>query len=183
MRIPSSAVLALAAVLATAAPLRAQQADWQNSVSFSPILALFEIIVADYERAVGDEATLGLGLGYWNYNPGDNDGMEGAQDGDASYLALDLKGRFYPDRAFKGIEFGVSLGLARVSFVDDETLEESDATGLAYGFEVGRGWLLGDSERWFLGAAAGAKRFWFGEEDNDLPEVMPTGRLNVGIAF
>lgn len=182
MKFSTKATLALAGLLA-AGPLAAQERNtWDNTVSFSPILALFEIVVADYEHAVGDEATVGVGLGYWNFDGGDDTDLEG-EETDASYFALDLKGRFYPDRAFKGFELGGSLGVARVGFTDDETDEESSATGFAYGVEVGHGWLLGDTERWFLGAAIGAKRFWFGEEDNDLPTVMPTGRLSFGIAF
>jgi hypothetical protein len=174
--------LALAAVLA-ATPASAQQVThWQNTVSFSPILALFEVLVADYEHSIGPEASIGVGVGYWNYNEGDGE-FDDVDETDATYAALDLKGRFYPDRAFKGWELGGSIGVARVGFHDDETGEEDDATGFAYGVEVGHAWLLGDDERWFLGAAIGAKRFWFGEEDNDLPEVMPTGRLSFGIAF
>ena len=180
MRLPHRLALALTC-LTFATPVAAQD-HWDNNISFSPILALFEIVVADYERAVGNEATVGLGLGYWNFNE-DDEGEEFAEDTDASYFAFDVKGRFYPDEVFQGMEFGVSLGVARVGFHDDDTGGESDATGFAYGIEVGHGWLLGDTERWFFGAAVGAKRFWFGEEDDDLPEVMPTGRLSVGVAF
>ena len=181
MKLASKAVVTLAGLLA-AAPLSAQETQWDNTISFSPILALFEIIVADYERRIGPESSIGVGVGYWNFDEGD-DGVDGAEQTDATYFALDLKGRFYPDRAFKGFELGASLGVARVGFHDDDTGDESDATGFAYGVEVGHAWLLGDNERWFLGAAVGAKRFWFGEDDDDLPTVMPTGRLSFGVAF
>lgn len=183
MKLAPKATIALAAVLA-AAPIQAQEVThWDNTISFSPILALFEVLVADYERRVGAEASVGLGIGYWNFDVDvDEDDLE-SDAGDASYLALDLKGRFYPDRAFKGWEFGGSIGLARVGYDDDETDEEVSATGFAYGVEVGHGWLLGDTERWFLAAGIGAKRFWFGEDDEELPTVMPTGRLSFGIAF
>ena len=185
MNLSQKAMIAVAGVL-VAAPLQAQEVThWDNTISFSPILALFEVLVADYERAVGDEATVGLGVGYWNF-----DGVEDELDpegetteDDASYFALDLKGRFYPDRAFKGWEFGGSIGLARVGYNDDETGDEVSSTGFSYGVEVGHGWLLGDTERWFLAAGLGAKRFWFDDEDDDLPTVMPTGRLSFGIAF
>ena len=182
MKLAPKAVLALTGLL-VAAPLSAQETHWDNTVSFSPILALFEVLVADYERRVGPEASIGVGVGYWNFNEEFDDGFEGSDEGDATYFALDLKGRFYPDRAFKGFELGASVGMARVGYHDFDTGEEGDATGFAYGIEVGHGWLLGDNERWFLGAALGAKRFWFGEDDENLPTVMPTGRLSFGVAF
>lgn len=178
MRTTSKAALALIGLLA-ASPLVAQQEpERTQTISFSPVLALFEILVADYEFAVANEATLGLGAGYWHFDS--DDGMD---DAESSYLAFDLKGRFYPDRAFEGFELGASLGLARVGYSDDATGEDESATGFSYGLEVGHAWLLGDTRRWFLGTAIGAKRFWFDEDDNDLPTVMPTGRLNFGIAF
>ena len=187
MKLASKASLVVAGLLA-ATPASAQEVtQWDNTVSFSPILALFEVLVADYERRVGSEATVGVGVGYWNFEVGDDDDGDGVDDGDASYLALDLKGRFYPDRAFKGWELGGSIGYARVGGFDDDETEEVDndgsASGLSYGVEVGHGWLLGDTERWFLGAAIGAKRFWFNDEDDDVPTVMPTGRLSFGSAF
>lgn len=181
MRTTSRAALALISLLA-ASPLSAQERDgrWDNTISFSPILALFEVVVADYERRVSEEATIGIGLGYIPFDEPSEDGVD---DEEGSYTALDLKARFYPDRAFKGWEFGASLGFARIGFHDDTTGEEADATGLSYGVEIGHGWLLGDTERFFVGTAIGAKRFWFGDEDDDIPTVMPTGRLSVGIAF
>ena len=184
MKLASQASLALAGLLA-AAPVSAQEVtQWDNVVSFSPILALFEVVVADYERRVGPEATVGVGVGYWNYEPGDDDDGDGLDDGDANYFALDLKGRFYPDRAFQGWELGGSIGYARVGgYTDDETGEEGETSGFSYGVEIGRGWLLGDTERWFFGAAIGAKRFWFDDDDDDVPTVMSTGRLSFGIAF
>ncbi|HEX6589499.1 MAG TPA: hypothetical protein VF039_10785, partial [Longimicrobiales bacterium] len=172
----------LAAGLLAAAPLSAQEREgrWDNTISFSPILALFEVVIADYERRVADEATIGLGLGYIPFDEASDDGED---DGEGSYTALDFKARFYPDRAFKGWEFGASLGFARVAYHDDVTGEEADARGLSDGVEVGHGWLLGDTERFFVGTAIGAKRFWFDDENDDIPTVMPTGRLSVGIAF
>lgn len=181
MRTTSKAALALVGLLA-ATPLAAQEPERTQTLSFSPILALFEIIVADYELALGTETTLGAGVGYWNFEGEDESDLP-EDDSDASYLALDLKGRFYPDRAFEGFELGASLGIARIGFTDDETGDEASTVGFAYGLEVGHAWLLGDERRWFLGAALGAKRFWFDEDDNDIPTVMPTGRLNFGVAF
>ena len=175
MRTTSNAALALAALL-VASPLAAQEQQRTHTLSFSPILALFEILVADYEYRIGTETTLGAGLGYWNFEEAD-------EVTEASYLAFDLKGRFYPDRAFEGFELGASLGVARIGFTDDQTGADASATGFSYGLEVGHGWLLGDQRRWVLGAAIGAKRFWFDEEDDDLPTVMPTGRLSFGVAF
>lgn len=176
MRTTSKAAAAVAALL-IASPLAAQEELRTHTISFSPILALFEVLVADYEYRIGTETTVGAGVGYWNFEGSEDD------DSEATYLALDLKGRFYPDQAFEGFELGGSLGLARIGFTDDATGADEEATGFSYGIEVGHGWLLGDEKRWFLGAAIGAKRFWFEEDDDDIPSVMPTGRLNFGVAF
>ena len=175
MRSGSKATLAILGLLA-ATPLAGQQLERTQTISFSPVLAMFEILVADYEQALGAETTLGTGLGWWQFDEDD-----AATDG--THLGLDLNARFYPDRAFQGFEFGASVGLARVGFHEDQTGEGNTAIGFTYGIEVGHAWLLGDQRRWFLGTAIGARRYWFGEEDPGLPEVMPTGRLIFGIAF
>jgi hypothetical protein len=181
MRMTSNAAVALLGLL-VASPLAAQAPERTQTLSFSPVLALFEIIVADYEFALGTETTLGAGVGYWHFEEDSNSEFP-EDDAEASYLAFDLKGRFYPDRVFEGFELGASLGVARIGYNQDTTGQDATATGFSYGLEVGHAWLLGDERRWFLGTAIGAKRFWFDEDDDDLPTVMPTGRLNFGVAF
>ena len=151
--------------------------DRSQAISFSPILALFEILQAEYEVRVGPEMTAGLGVGYWNF--GDEE-----EDDEVGYLAVDLKGRFYPDRAFEGFSIGGSIGAARIDYVTDSDSTEAETTGFTFGVEVGRAWLLGDENRFILTTGIGAKRYWFDvEEDDDVPVVLPTGRLGFGIAF
>ncbi len=178
---------ALAALLAfgAALPLSAQTPappQRNHTISASPILALFEILQADYELRVGTETTAGLGVGYWSF--GDED-----ENDETSWLAVDLKGRFYPDEAFDGFAIGGMIGLARIEY-SEETGEEPDiqvteesATGFSFGVEVSRAWLLGDEHRWYLAAGLGAKRYYFDEVDDNVPLVLPTGRLGFGLAF
>ena len=179
MRLRMVATAALL-VLTRAVPAAAQDSDGgpdrSQTISFSPILALFEILQADYELRVHPEATAGLGVGYWNF--GDAEANE-----DVGFLALDLKGRFYPDRAFEGFAFGGSIGVTQIEYFDDSTEADEEQTGFTFGIEVSRAWLLGDENRFFLAAGLGAKRYWFDDVDDDVPVVLPTGRLGVGIAF
>lgn len=44
-------------------------------------------------------------------------------------------------------------------------------------------WLLGDTNRWYVGTGLGAKRYFFETEDDDVMAVLPTGRIAFGIAF
>ncbi|HUF11810.1 MAG TPA: hypothetical protein VMN78_01770 [Longimicrobiales bacterium] len=164
----------------TLAPLAAQsprtEVERTQAISFSPILALFEVLQAEYERKLGEETTGALGVGYFSF--GDDVG-----GGEVSWLAVDLKGRFYPNRALEGFAIGGIIGAARVGFNDDVTGEEDSATGLAFGVDLNWTWLLGDTQRWFLATGIGAKRYYFGEVDDDIPLILPTGRVAFGLAF
>jgi len=181
MKHSTTTVLALATLLA-AAPIAAQQAgpaaeiDRGHAISFSPILALFEILQAEYEVRLGKETTGALGVGWWAF--GDEE-----QNDEVSYLALDLKGRFYPDEALEGFAIGGTVGAARIEYFDDEAEADESTTGFAFGVELSRAWLLGDERRWFLAAGVGAKRYIFDEVDDDVPVILPTGRLGFGLAF
>lgn len=170
-------VVLLASVMAMPASAQSSAApERANAISFSPILALFEILQAEYERKVGAETTAGLGVGYWSFGDADlND--------EVSYLALDLKGRFYPDRALEGFAIGGTVGVARIGYENDTTGEDESTTGFAFGVEVSHAWLLGDEHRWFLAAGLGAKRYIFGDIDEDIPVILPTGRIGFGLAF
>lgn len=100
-------VLAVLVVVASAvpvAPLVAQQAapERQQAISISPILALFKIVQAEYERAVSDNWTLVAGLGYWSF---------GDETDEVSWLATDLKARFYPaGNPLEGFSIGGIVG-------------------------------------------------------------------------
>ena len=177
---------ALALTALTAVPVVAQSPEGvperTQAVSISPILALFEIVQGEYERKLGEETTAALGLGYWSF--GDtSDAVDGSGGDEVSWLSLDLKGRFYPDEALHGFAIGGIVGATRIGYTDDATGQKESATGFAFGVDVSWAWLLGDTERWFLATGLGAKRYYFDEVDDDIPLILPTGRIAFGVAF
>ena len=166
--------VALGALLCAPATLDAQEAaDSRAQISISPILLLAEVINGEAEYAFSDEMAAVFGLGYFTIGEGDTE---------VTYLATDLKLRFYP--AGEPLEgFNISGILGRTSLSEEST----DASGSAFsaGVDLGWSWLFGDAERWFFGVGLGAKRY-FGEETvggTEIDAFLPTGRLNFGIAF
>jgi hypothetical protein len=165
----------IATLLCTPVALQAQEsADAPRAqISISPILLLAEIVNGEAEYAFSDEMAAVFGLGYFKIGEGDSK---------VTYLATDLKLRFYP--AGNPLEgFALTAILGRTSLTEEST----DATGAAtsVGVDLGWSWLFGDAKRWFFGAGIGAKRY-FGDEsvgDTSIDAFLPTGRLNFGIAF
>lgn len=168
-------MVALGTLLCAPVALQAQErAEGPRAqISVSPILLLAEIINGEAEYAFSDEMSAVFGLGYFTIGEGDSD---------VTYLATDLKLRFYP--AGDPLEgFSLTGILGRTSLTEEST----DETGSAFsaGVDLGWSWLFGDARRWFFGAGIGAKRY-FGEETVGGTEIdlfLPTGRLNFGIAF
>jgi hypothetical protein len=179
MRQPSVA-LALGALLA-AAPLAAQAPAAaaparQQVISFQPINAVFTVYAAEYERAVASTLTLGVGA-------------TGFFPDDVSYTAGDLKLRYYPQaRPLQGFSFGGTVGITRVSedVFDEVTGEgERSATGPSAGVMLDYGWLLGASQRFYVGLGIGAKVVFVDDDDfsDDFIARYPTARISVGHAF
>ena len=167
-------MVVLGALLAAPATLQAQEMEVQPraQISISPILALFEIINGEAEYAFSDELSGVFGFGYVNLG----------SDTTLTYLATDLKLRFYPSGTpLEGFEISGIVG--RTTVTNDSTDQSLGLTSI--GVELGRHWLFGDAKRWFFGAAIGAKRY-FGDDTlggTDLFLLLPTGRLNFGVAF
>ncbi len=162
--------------LVLASPLAAQDAAPQRkqALSASPILALFEILNAEYERALGPEFTGVLGVGYWSID-------------DVTWLSTDLKVRFYPNgKALEGFSIGGIVGLTNVDYVDDLTGEDASESAPTIGVDLNWSSLLGDTDRWYVGAGLGAKRYFIDEDEvdnEDVNVILPTARLAFGIAF
>ena len=182
-----SIVVTLLAVGIAAAPLSAQARsgvpERTQTITISPILALFEIVQAEYERKLGEELTGAVGLGYWSFGNTGTDEFGNEIDDEVSWLAVDLKGRFYPRHAFESFSIGGIVGLARIGYRDDVTNTKESATGFAFGVDLNHSWLLGDTNRWYLAVGIGAKRYYFSEIDDDIPLILPTGRIGFGLAF
>jgi len=175
---PTSAFLPLVCgVLAVAAPAAAQMADTTaapertQAISFLPIHAILGFYAGEYERAVGQTTTLGLGGSYFNLD-------------DFTYSTVEAKLRYYPSGdPLRGLSFGVTAGPTFLSD-DDEDVSEDNVTAMGIGFEIARSHVLGVDRRFYYGYGAGAKRLFFtGEEADGVELVLPTLRLSVGYAF
>jgi hypothetical protein len=100
---------------------------------------------------------------------------------DLNYTAVDFTFRYYPGELNpKGFSVGASIGYLS-SEHDDGTAE---GKGPAIGFIGGYNWLLGRSERLAIATGLGLKRL-IADSDKypDAPEVIPSGRLGIGMSF
>lgn len=100
---------------------------------------------------------------------------------DLNYTAVDFTFRYYPGELNpKGFSVGASIGYLR-SEHDDGT---DEGKGPTIGFIGGYNWLLGRSERLAIATGLGLKRL-IADSDKypDAPEVVPSGRLGIGLSF
>jgi len=137
-------------------------------ISVSPILALAEWFTGEFEYAFSNQLSGVFGFSY--FSPDD------------TYSAFDGKIRFYPNATpLEG--FNLS-GIVGFTSIDDDNSDE-EVSGMTAGVDLGWSWLFGQEKRWYLGVGLGAKR-WFGEDNlggEEVDLVLPTARLNFGIAF
>lgn len=164
-RLIRSSLLLSALVLFSAAGPRAAQAQdaiapRMNVISANPFGLLFSLFNAEYERAVTQSSTAGIGGSFF---PNDN-------VGEGDYLNMDVFWRFYTSgRPFDGWSFGAKAG-----YTTD--------LGVGFGFDVNRSWLTGANDNFYVGLGFGLKRI-LGSPAGD-PDFVPTIRLvNVGFAF
>lgn len=173
---------ALAALLIVApAPVLVAQATSEptvrvgrNVLSINPLGIPFEYVAAEYEGAVAGPYTLGANFSY--FSPGDE-----------SYTSFEVKGRLYPnERGPNGFAVGLGLGVSRVSDVrscfDCGSISATRPTVHVF---ADYNWLLGRSERFFVGTGVGAKRVFGinGDDYSDILEVYPTVRFQIGARF
>ena len=165
-----------------AAPAAAQEAGhgYTKVISANPFGLLLELFNAEFEGAINESTTIGVGGSFGSGE--DEDEFGDAQE--TSYYNGDVFLRFYPGGShFEGWNFGVKLGMTKQEGWDAETGADESSTNLGYGFDANRSWLLGKNNNFYVGVGFGLKRLI-----GDIPEgawrVVPTLRLvNVGIAF
>lgn len=174
---------ALAGLFA-AAPAAAQAVDSAayvpaQAISILPLHAAFGFYAGDYERAVGQTVTAGVGGSYFSLG----------DDGDEfRYSSLEAKMRYYPSGdPLNGLSFGLTVGPTFVSADDDfdgETEPDEDLTALGIGFEIARSHLMGVDRHFYYGYGAGFKRlFVVSGEESGAETAIPTLRLSIGYAF
>ena len=174
--------LVLLALALFAVPLGAQPPAppaRRNVLSVNPLGIPAGFYSADYERALGANASGSVGVSYFS--------LHDEFDDEVSYLSSDLKLRYYPRAALEGFSVGASAGLIRLgsdeTTFDGQSTEESES-GVTVGTSLDYGWLLGDARRVAVGLGAGLKRvLLFGGEAPDVTTFYPTIRVAVGYAF
>ena len=154
----------------TAAPVRMQ------AISILPFHALVGFYAGDYERIVGQTATVGVGTSFFSLGD-DGRGFR--------YRTAEAKLRYYPSGdPLRGLSFGVTAGPTFVSTGEDFAGDDARYTALGIGFEVARSHVMGVDQRFYYGYGAGGKRLFFtGDEAEGVELALPTLRLSVGYAF
>lgn len=169
----------LIACAGLAAPAAAQTTDTTTvvrtqAISILPVHAILGFYAGDYERAVGQTATLGVGASHFDLS-------------DFTYATIEAKLRYYPSGdPLRGLSFGVTAGPTFLSEDGTGIGGESDesVTALGVGVEIARSHILGVDQRFYYGYGFGAKRLVFvGDEADGVEVVIPTLRLSVGYAF
>ncbi|HEX6373592.1 MAG TPA: hypothetical protein VF006_31995 [Longimicrobium sp.] len=177
------AAAAAAACLFAAAPAAAQDSDSARAyvpaqaISILPLHAAFGFYAGDYERAVGQTVTAGIGGSYFSLG----------DDGDEfGYSSVEAKVRYYPSGdPLNGLSFGLTVGPTFLSGESDTGgVEEEDITAMGVGFEIARSHLMGVDRHFYYGYGAGFKRlFMVSGEESGAEMALPTLRLSIGYAF
>lgn len=171
MKIGYRILLSFGLLLATVLPVHAQEpVPHKNVISANPFGLLLEFFNAEYERAVGESSTIGIGGS--TFSTEDDELL-----GDERYINADVFYRFYPSgRPLDGWAFGAKVGVTDVT---------DAGTYAGFGFDVNRSWLLGKRDNFYVGIGFGLKRLiGVDDVDNVDLEFIPTFRIiNVGIAF
>ncbi len=174
-----AAPLVVTVLVLCATPLSAQEAvphtGRSNVVSTNPITLVFGWFTGEYERRIGVGTSLAIGGSYFEWD-----------DDDEEYITADLKLRYYPnERVFEGFSLGASAGFARVEEVVDFSGETNAVSGPTLGLAVDYGWLIGRRDNVHIGLGLGARRGFYGDDDeNDIElDVLPYLRFSVGVAW
>jgi hypothetical protein len=143
--------------------------------SVNPLGIPFEIVSVEFEGALQGAFTLAGNFSY--FSAGD----------DYTRSSLELKGRLYPnEQAPRAFSVGFGLGAVNTREYVDEATERTllDKTYPSIGVYVDYNWLLGRSDRFFVGTGLGAKRI-LGDSDEfeDAPFVYGSARFLIGVAF
>lgn len=138
---------------------------YQRLISLNPAGLLVDYYAGEFERPISAAGTMAVS---GTLDPEGN--LVG--DGESEFLNVDVVLRFYPSgRPMHGWGFGMKVGLTRID----------GGTASGFGFDVGRSWLLGANQNFYVGTGFGLKRLLGGGVDRD---YMGTFRLvDVGFAF
>lgn len=145
-----------------------------RAFAINPLGIPFEVVSVEFEGAVHGAFTLAGNFSY--FSPDDYTRSSG-----------ELKGRLYPnEEAPRGFSVGLGVGVVntreRVDVLGSRELR--DRTHPSIGVYVDYNWLLGRTDRFFVGTGIGAKRI-LGDSDefDSAPFVYGTARFLIGVAF
>jgi hypothetical protein len=142
--------------------------------AINPLGIPFETVSLEFENAFSGAFTIAGNFSYFSPD-------------DFTRTSFELKGRLYPNElAPRG--FSVALGLGGVNTRENVEREAGttrlDKTHPSIAVYVDYNWLLGRSDRFFVGTGVGAKRILGDDDDFDeAPFVYPTARFLIGVAF
>lgn len=176
----STLLLTLTATTALAqAPVRPASTREPIAVlGLNPIALVLGAVIGDFERTVSPSLTLGVGVSV-------------VPEYLTNYRAAEAKLRYYPDEhALHGVSLALTTGLVSEPFnsydYNTNTQTRRMLSRATIGTELSYQWIIGPSRRFALATGAGAKRLLgsaTGFYDGAFGSVIPTFRLNVGVAF
>jgi hypothetical protein len=147
-----------------------------QSFTFNPIGLAAGFYSAEYEHQVGTNFTLALAGSYFDL---------GSASDKVSYLAGDVRARFYPRRALDGFAVGVSVGPIRTGYRSSYGTDTKDHdNGFTFGTTIEHSWLLGADNNVVFSVGGGFKRLVLinGKQPN-ADTFYPTLRTSFGFAF
>jgi hypothetical protein len=180
----SSRLTLLAVALLAGSSLQAQQRlrvdpDIRKGVvTLNPFAVFAEYFAGDVEFKAAPAVTIGAGGSVSSTNNFDG------------YGAIEAKVRYYPgEKALQGFSVAGTVGVASAKeenydFTRD-VLTRTRVSRPSIGTELSYQWILGPSARFVAVTGLGLKRF-LGENKNVDPlsiPIVPTARINIGIAF
>ena len=167
----------LVAMATIPAALAAQDSGKKNVITVQPLNAIFEVYSAEYERAIGEATTLGVGANFWN---------NGNQSDQVQYLSSEVKLRYYPaGKALHDFSVGATLGVTSLRGQSTTTAQDETVSGLSYGVLLEYQWLLGKTNDFAVACGVGAKVLSIGQTDfnSNVDLRYPTGRVSIGFRF
>jgi hypothetical protein len=158
-----------AAFAQTAAPPPAVPFD--QVLSANPLGVVVKWFNVEYERKLGTAATFGASASHF---------------GELDFSNAAVLVRWYPQQSpLDGFYLGARAGAFGFKTFTYEVrpYRERNIILPGAGVELGHNWLLGPRHNVSLGTGFGLTRIATGSDSYHLPSVLPSFRLNVGIAF
>jgi hypothetical protein len=169
-----TAVIAGLLAYANVASAQTSRSTRKTAFAINPLGIPFEIVSVELESAVHDAFTIAGNLSYFSPD-------------EFTRSSFEVKGRLYPnEEALSGFSVGFGLGgvNTRENVFSGNAVTKQDKTSPSIGVYVDYNWLLGKSNRFFVGTGVGAKRILGDRDDfDDAPFVYGTARFLIGVAF